>query len=194
MGDICFIWWICSVFIVFLLCCIMFFMRYLGSHTVLEYMFNHILHLPTHCAQLRPHLLPQNSSPYKHNRTSLKLLQSILICHANSAYCPIFMLLSPLLLSQSPPIRRPRPYIHPNPPSTSITAPFRYRFLKTISTTSATSSGVPILLAGPISGCNPAVISVSIYPGHIALTLILRCPSSTANDLVRPRMPALEAA
>ena len=39
-----------------------------------------------------------------------------------------------------------------------------------------------------------AVISDSIIPGAIALTLILRLATSRATDLVKPIKPALEAA
>ena len=66
---------------------------------------------------------------------------------------------------------------------------------------SATSSALPNLLRGIaesicffISSFNTSVISVSIKPGAIALTVMPRAPSSLATDLVIPITPALEAA
>ena len=40
---------------------------------------------------------------------------------------------------------------------------------------------------------SPEVISVSIYPGAIQLTVMLALPNSLDNDLVKPSKPALVA-
>jgi len=65
----------------------------------------------------------------------------------------------------------------------------------------AISSGVPILLRGITSRASNRsfsvenmVISVSIYPGAMAFTVILYGANSKASDLVNPNIPDLEEA
>jgi len=55
-------------------------------------------------------------------------------------------------------------------------------------------SGIALRQPSTISGASFAVISVSIKPGAMALQRIFREPNSKATDLVKPKIPALEAA
>ena len=89
------------------------------------------------------------------------------------------------------------------PPLTDSTCPVIYDALSEARNTAACaiSCAVPIRFKG-IDDCtlsftlseSTAVISVSIYPGAIALTVICLDASSFAADFVSPITPALDAA
>ena len=93
--------------------------------------------------------------------------------------------------------------IYPIAPLTEITCPDTYeeRSDAKNNATLATSSASPQRRIGTIltiscltSSGNAKVISVRINPGAIALARMLRAPSSLLRDLIKPMMPALDAA
>ena len=89
------------------------------------------------------------------------------------------------------------------PPSTGIAAPVIYEAEGSTkeSVICATSSGFPnlfnaVLRRAKVSFASKgifSVIPVCIGPGHTALTVTPSGPNSTANALVRPTTPCLEA-
>jgi hypothetical protein len=89
------------------------------------------------------------------------------------------------------------------PPSTVHTCPVTYLAFGEArnAITSPTSAGSPRRPSGTFAISSAvtdsgscAVISVAMYPGHTAFTVMPRDASSRASALVSPSSPALEAA